>query len=272
MDSISANLRYWLVEHPLVSEFEWKENETWGASPQFLLTIVLTYLSLTLILSLALLSPKSTAKPPSTSTPLRLISTLHNLILVLLSLLMAVGCTLSTISQMPNLRWIFCFPPNQTPPRGPVFFWAYVFYFSKILEFVDTLLIILSKDTRRLSFLHVYHHAVVLVMCYLWLHTVQSLVSVALVTNCAVHTLMYAYYMMCAIGKRPRWKRIVTDCQIVQFVFSFGVSGVMLWFHFSGGGGCSGIWGWIFNAVFNASLLGLFTSFHTKNYAGKKKD
>ncbi|KAF5200499.1 Elongation of very long chain fatty acids protein [Thalictrum thalictroides] len=172
---------------------------------------------------------------------------------------------------MPNYRWIFCFPPNQTPPRGPVFFWAYVFYLSKLLEFVDTLLIILSKDTRRLSFLHVYHHAVVVIMCYLWLHTSQSLIPVALVTNASVHTLMYAYYMMCTLGKRPPWKRLVTDCQIVQFMFSFGVSVVMLWFHFTGTG-CSGIWGWVFNAVFNASLLALFTSFHINNYANRNKD
>lgn len=93
---------------------------------------------------------------------------------------------------------------------------------------------------------------------------------VALVTNATVHVLMYAYYLSCALGRRPWWKRLVTDCQIVQFVFSFLVSGVMLYYHFSGVG-CSGIWGWCFNAVFNASLLALFLNFHFKNYAKKNK-
>ncbi|PIA47315.1 hypothetical protein AQUCO_01400170v1 [Aquilegia coerulea] len=271
MEFILANMRYWLIEHPLISQFEWKQGQTLGASTQFLLTTVLTYLSLTFILYTTLIPTKSTAKTSSTSSTLRLISTIHNLILVILSFIMAVGCTISTISQMPNYRWIFCFPSNQTPPRGPVFFWAYVFYLSKLLEFVDTLLIILSKDTRRLSFLHVYHHAVVIIICYLWLHASQSLTPLAVVTNATVHTLMYAYYMMCTLGKRPPWKRVVTDCQIVQFKLSFGVLVVMLWFHFTGNG-CSGAWGWVFNAVFNASLLALFTSFHTKNYATRGKD
>ncbi|XP_043712173.1 elongation of fatty acids protein 3-like [Telopea speciosissima] len=268
MDWIDSNLRRWLVEHPKVSKFEWKEGQTWGASSQFLASTVLIYLSLT-----ALLHLKSTSVTSSTSPTLpflRLISAVHNLILLNLSLIMAVGCTLSTVSQMDNIRWIFCFPTN-TPPSGPIFFWAYVFYLSKILEFIDTILILLSPSTnRRLTFLHVYHHAVVVVMCYLWLHTSQSLVPVALVTNASVHTVMYGYYMLCSLGRRPRWKRLVTDFQIFQFVFSFGISMVMLWFHFNGFG-CSGIWGWCFNAVFNASLLALFVDFHSKNYAGRRR-
>ncbi|KAI3983893.1 hypothetical protein MKX01_011601 [Papaver californicum] len=274
---IYQELHYWLVDQPMISEFRWKEGETFGGSTQFLVTAVITYLSLTTIIHFIILPSKSTAQNSSTSSSspkspniLRFVSAIHSLILLNLSFIMAFGCILSTSSQMLNARWIFCFPPNKTPPNGPVFFWAYVFYLSKILEFVDTLLILFNRGNRRLTFLHVYHHAVVVVMCYVWLHTSQSLLPVALVTNALVHTLMYAYYMLCALGKRPPWKRIVTDCQIVQFMFSFGVSIVMLWFHFIGNEGCSGIWGWVFNAVFNASLLALFTDFHTKNYDKKK--
>lgn len=73
-------------------------------------------------------------------------------------------------------------------------------------------------------------------------------------------------------------RRNVADCQIVQFVFSFGLSGWMLREHLFGSG-CTGIWGWCFNAAFNASLLALFSNFHSKNYVkkptredGKKSD
>ncbi|CAI0381715.1 unnamed protein product [Linum tenue] len=44
----------------------------------------------------------------------------------------------------------------------------------------------------------------------------------------------------------------------------------MLYYHFAGGG-CSGMWGWCFNAVFNASLLALFVDFHGKSYAAAAK-
>ena len=56
-------------------------------------------------------------------------------------------------------------------------------------------------------------------MAYLWLATAQSLQHVALMTNAGIHVLMYYYYFMCSIKRPPRWKRLVTSSQIVQFVF-----------------------------------------------------
>ncbi|GAB2279461.1 hypothetical protein Dimus_014100 [Dionaea muscipula] len=270
MERMYGAVKYWLVEHPSVRTFEWKNGETPAASLEFLTLTVTTYLTLTFLL---VRLQSTTALLPS--AVLRPISTLHNLTILLLSLLMTLGCTLSSLTHLPHLHHVFCFPTSVTPPpprRGPIFFWAYVFYLSKILEFVDTLLIIVSGSSiRRLSFLHVYHHATVVVMCYLWLETAQSLFPVALVTNSTVHTIMYSYYLLCGLGIRPSWKRLVTDCQILQFVFSFLVSGVMLYYHFWKKMGCSGIWAWCFNALFNASLLYLFLDFHSKNYTKKMK-
>lgn len=265
MNAIVSALQYWLVSHPTILHFQWTQGQTPGSTPLFVALTVLSYLALTFLLSghlvpLPYLGPRL----------LKPISVLHNLTLLLLSFTMALGCTLSVLTHTrPHLHWIICFPPH-TPPSGPLFFWAYVFYLSKILEFVDTLLIILSNSIQRLTFLHVYHHSTVVIMCYIWLHASQSLFPVALVTNALVHVVMYAYYLLCAMGVRPKWKRLVTDIQIVQFVFSFAVSGRMLYDHFTGSG-CSGIWGWCFNAAFNASLLALFADFHAKSYANRKK-
>lgn len=264
MNPIISTLQFWLVNHPAILHFSWSDGQTPCSTPLFLTLTVVSYLSLTFLLSRHLIPLPSLG--PHLLKP---ISAVHNLTLLLLSLVMAVGCTLSILTHTPHLHWIICFPPH-TRPTGPLFFWAYIFYLSKILEFIDTLLIILSNSTRRLTFLHVYHHATVVIMCYLWLHTRQSLFPVALVTNAVVHVIMYAYYLLCAMGLRPKWKRLVTDLQIVQFVFSFAVSGRMLYYHFTGSG-CSGIWGWCFNAVFNASLLALFVDFHAKSYAHRKE-
>lgn len=44
---------------------------------------------------------------------------------------------------------------HQNPP---IAFILYVFYISKILDFLDTVFIILEKRWKQLSFLHVYHH------------------------------------------------------------------------------------------------------------------
>uniref|UniRef100_A0A7N0TW56 very-long-chain 3-oxoacyl-CoA synthase n=1 Tax=Kalanchoe fedtschenkoi TaxID=63787 RepID=A0A7N0TW56_KALFE len=254
----------YLIYQPQIQNFQWNPATTLGGSPMFLAAAVAGYLSTTFVFS-RLLTP---ALP---SALLRLISAAHNLVLLILSLLMSLGVTLASTSSLPASH-LFCFPAAN-PPRqgGPLFFWAHVYYLSKLLEFVDTLIIILNRTSaRRLTFLHVYHHSAVVVMSYLWLATSMSLFPIALVTNAAVHVLMYGYYLLCAVGIRPGWKRVVTDCQIVQFVFGFAASFVMLFYHFCRGG-CAGIWGWVFNAVFNASLLYLFVDFHKRNYAAKRK-
>ncbi|KAG0499428.1 hypothetical protein HPP92_003666 [Vanilla planifolia] len=256
-------LRRGLVDPPAISSFEWIQNETVASSLPFVTSAVASYLSLTLLLHHGRL-----LVPLPSAFSLRLLSCLHNLLLLVLSAAMAAGCSLAALSQMPSLSWLLCFPPS-TPPRGPVFFWAHVFYLSKIYEFLDTALILLSGDRgrRRLSFLHVYHHAVVVVMSYLWLATRQSLLPVALVTNATVHVAMYGYYLSASLGWRwsRRWKRAVTRLQIAQFVFSFVASVCFLWLHVAGKG-CEGMKGWVFNAVFNASLLALFLDFHSASY------
>jgi hypothetical protein len=43
----------------------------------------------------------------------------------------------------------------EKPIMGNV---LYMFYLSKILDFFDTIFIILGKKWKQLSFLHVYHH------------------------------------------------------------------------------------------------------------------
>ncbi|XP_027339000.1 elongation of fatty acids protein 3-like [Abrus precatorius] len=263
MGVLSA-LEKWFVYNPSILKFSWNPGDTPASSPLFVGVSILMYLSLTLLLSILPLPPI----PPRLLKPF---TALHSLTLAVLSLLMVVGCALTLLTHTPHLRWAICFPPH-TPPTGPLFFWAYIFYLSKILEFLDTLFIILSRSIRRLTFLHVYHHATVLLMSYLWLQTSQSLFPIALLTNASVHVIMYSYYFLSSLGIRPSWKRAVTDCQILQFLFSFAVSALMLRYHFSGSQpGCSGMWAWSFNAVFNASLLALFVNFHLKSYANTRR-
>lgn len=267
--SLLSRARWLLVEHPAVASFRWQPGRTVGATPSFAAAVICGYLAAVLVLR-RLVLPRLPALPPPA---LRALSASHNAVLLALSAAMAAGCALSTAATAPAPRWAwaFCFPPRgATEASGPVFFWAHVFYLSKVYELGDTLLILLAR--RPLTLLHVYHHALVVAMCYLWLATRQSLMPVALVTNAGVHVVMYSYYLSCSVGLRwpGRWKRAVTELQIAQFLFSFAASVVMLWLHFAAGG-CEGMAGWVFNAVFNASLLALFLNFHGAAYKGAAK-
>jgi hypothetical protein len=77
-------------------------------------------------------------------------------------------------------------PFNQTDPN--VGFILYVFYLSKILDFMDTVFIILEKRWKQLSFLHVYHHTsifLVLLSLFILLLTSSSLsVFLVLLAQC----------------------------------------------------------------------------------------
>ena len=61
---------------------------------------------------------------------------------------------------------------NNDYVYGPPGQWWYLFLLSKIPELVDTAFIILRK--RKLIFLHYYHHATVVISCWLWFAEVPS--------------------------------------------------------------------------------------------------
>jgi hypothetical protein len=263
MESTSL-LKRWSSDHPAIQNFQWNRETTWASSPTFVLAAVVGYIAVSQALSALLARRKN-------PVPLGYIPTLHNLFLALGSAAMFMGCLQATIAEVErsprhSADWVLCFPQGIRA-AGPVFFWSYVYYLSKLYELLDTLILILKK--RTLTFLHVFHHATVILMCYFWLQFAQSLQIVALLTNTAVHVIMYTYYFLCSINRPPSWKKVVTNLQIVQFVFSFVASVATLWLHFKGDG-CSGMYAWLFNAFFNVTLLLLFLNFHSKQYGSKK--
>jgi hypothetical protein len=79
---------------------------------------------------------------------------LYNIVQVMLCSYMCIEAGIRAYSAGYTL--LPCNPFNQTNP--PIGFIIYVFYLSKILDFLDTIFIILEKRWGQLSFLHVYHH------------------------------------------------------------------------------------------------------------------
>ncbi|KAF8095705.1 hypothetical protein N665_0324s0003 [Sinapis alba] len=248
--SVYTTLTYWLVHHPYIANFTWIEGETLGSTVFFVSVVVSVFLSATFLLWYATDSLPSLG--PHVLKPIRVV---HSFILCLLSVIMVVGCTLSiTSSQDPKVH-VICFPLD-VKPSGPVFFWAQVYYLSKILQLVDTLVMIVSKSIHLLSFNHVY----------LWLRTRQSMFPAGIVINSTCHAIIYGYYFLRAVNSIPKLKMFVANIQILENFASFGVGfGWMLQHYF--GSGCSGIWGVYFNGVFLASLVACFVY---ENYVTKQ--
>ena len=105
--------------------------------------------------------------------------------------------------------------------------YIWIFHLTKYYEFMDTLIMILRRSFRQITFLHVYHH--VSVVIYTWLvlynHPGGDYYLGSLL-NSWVHMWMYVYYLMASmLSKENRkkylwWSRYLTKMQIIQFVIN----------------------------------------------------
>lgn len=118
-----------------------------------------------------------------------------------------------------------CSDMEKADGRMPLL--LYVFYLSKLLDFLDTVFIIMHKKDKQLSFLHLYHHCTI--FSIYWINAnvnYQGNIWYTIVANGAVHTVMYAYYFVSMLKDNvPALKPIlaasrpfITSMQLVQFV------------------------------------------------------
>lgn len=98
-------------------------------------------------------------------------------------------------------------------------------YNNKYLELLDTVFMIARKKTQQLSFLHVYHHALLIwawwYVCYLMASNDCIDAYFGAACNSFIHIVMYSYYLMSALGVPCPWKRYITQAQMAQFVIVF---------------------------------------------------
>ncbi|KAJ1328432.1 hypothetical protein BSLG_010164 [Batrachochytrium salamandrivorans] len=108
----------------------------------------------------------------------------------------------------------------------------WLFYFSKLPEFIDTFIMVLKKNFHQISFLHVYHHGSILAVQWLvvlWAPGGESALSTIL--NSSVHVVMYGYYLCMALG----WKSVsfikpfITLFQMTQFCYLL-TQGIVCWY------------------------------------------
>ena len=221
--------------------------------------------------SLAVRGPSPWQVGKKDSALIKFAMCVHNAFLCLLSAVMCGGAGYEAFlrSQKDGARWLFCEEIGRKPDGG-VYFWSYIYYLSKYIEFVDTLFKVLKR--KPLDFLHVYHHAVVALMCFNWMNHSQSLQTMGLMFNALVHVIMYFYFALTVYMPPPWWKRYITTFQIIQFQSSFVLALPFFYLQFKdtyldGGPGCQGATAVYFNAAFNLSLLALFIAFSRKTYS-----
>ncbi|KAF2070079.1 hypothetical protein CYY_008605 [Polysphondylium violaceum] len=198
---------------------------------------------------------------------LKYVTIIHNAILCLWSLAMCVGIVYEYMKRISSEGPLFTF--CETSPgfnQGTSYYWSYIFYISKFYELLDTVIIVLKK--KPLIFLHVYHHCVVVWLCWFFLYSGWSLQLLVVFLNTFVHVFMYYFYFQCARGKTVWWKKYITMIQIIQFV-CLGIAGVL---HIGAINtiGCQTDYLAFASAYsINFSFLFLFSQFFVKSYSTK---
>ncbi|XP_059061435.1 elongation of very long chain fatty acids protein 4-like [Achroia grisella] len=98
----------------------------------------------------------------------------------------------------------------------------YLYFLAKLSELLDTVFFVLRKKQNQVSFLHIYHHSIMLWLTWLTLKFEPTYSTTFLGTlNTFVHIIMYTYYGLSAfpsIAKFLWWKKYITLLQLTQFV------------------------------------------------------
>ncbi|KYQ90138.1 steroid isomerase [Tieghemostelium lacteum] len=192
-------------------------------------------------------------------------SIVHNLNLILLSGSMLIGVLEAAYrqSQSQGTFSLFC---EQSPNavQGRIGFWIYIFYLSKYVELIDTVILALKK--RSIIFLHVFHHMIMVPLTHLWLKE-QWLSGSWWCTfvNSFIHVIMYYYYLQTTLGNQCWFKKYITTSQIVQFLT--GTVVVTYWLIIRKSYNCQGglIPGVVSNLI-NTSFILLFSKFYIDSY------
>ncbi|XP_077209312.1 very long chain fatty acid elongase 2 [Paroedura picta] len=187
----------------------------------------------------------------------------YNLGVTMLSFYMLVELILATWEGGYNLQCQNLTSAGEADIRVAKVLWWY--YFSKVIEFADTIFFVLRKKNNQITFLHVYHHATMFNIwwCVMnWIPCGQSFFGPTL--NSFIHVLMYSYYGLSVIPSMHKylwWKKYLTQAQLIQFLLTIThtLSAVVkpCGFPF----GCL-----IFQSSYMATLVILFVNFYVKTY------
>ncbi|EDS39482.1 elongase [Culex quinquefasciatus] len=100
---------------------------------------------------------------------------------------------------------------------------AYCYILLKLADLFDTVFFVLRKKQSHVSFLHVYHHAVMVLVPFIFMRNYPTgHCSMLGLLNTYVHAAMYFYFFMTVYRpeqvKDVRWKKYLTMMQMGQFV------------------------------------------------------
>ncbi|KAK3595556.1 hypothetical protein CHS0354_021667 [Potamilus streckersoni] len=149
---------------------------------------------------------------------------------------------------------------------------CWLFFISKYVELSDTVFFILRKKNSQVTFLHVFHHGALPIFWWFGVKIVPGgFGTFHTMVNAFVHTVMYFYYGVSALGPRYRkylwWKRYITILQLTQFFIVTLHNSQLLFVH------CDNYPVIFAIAIqgFTSSVAILFLNFYIKTYISNRQ-
>mmetsp|Transcript_24371 Transcript_24371/g.75235 ORF Transcript_24371/g.75235 Transcript_24371/m.75235 type:complete len:274 (+) Transcript_24371:104-925(+) len=150
---------------------------------------------------------------PGKGVKLYSLAFLYNIVQMMLCSYM---CVEASLVAARNGYALVCNDFDAKNPAMAKVLW--LFYMSKVLDFMDTFFIVCGKKWKQLSFLHVYHHFSIFLVYWLNLHVnYDGDVYLTIALNGFIHTVMYTYYFVSMHTRDIWWKRFLTQAQLLQF-------------------------------------------------------
>lgn len=217
-------------------------------------------------------------KEPFTLT---LYSQIHNLCMVAISLYM--GLEYGRRVFVDNLT-IYGNEVGSDDSYLPHSRMQWIFLLSKVPEFNDTFIMILKKNFRQVSVLHLYHHGSIFLFCLLAMYKIPGGDCwLAAFINSWIHVIMYSYYFCAPLAKTTRnplirlvvsMKKFITIGQLIQFLVVFSRDCYVLYrfyiakdLEWKFGYGPIGMY-WT-ELVYMMTMVGLFANFYVNSYSAK---
>ncbi|XP_038210396.1 elongation of very long chain fatty acids protein 4-like isoform X1 [Zerene cesonia] len=107
--------------------------------------------------------------------------------------------------------------------REQILFDIWIYFAAKVTELLDTVFFVLRKKDSQVTFLHLYHHSIMMFGTWMYLKYWPSYTLYFIgFLNALVHVFMYTYYGLAALGPKVAkyifWKKYMTRLQLIQFV------------------------------------------------------
>ena len=155
-------------------------------------------------------------------------------------------------------------PVDRSATGYRMAFLIWVHYNNKYVELLDTMFMIARKKEEQLSFLHVWHH--ILILWSWWLvckFAPGGDVYFGALANSLIHVFMYGYYLMRLCKIPCPFKKYLTQMQLIQFVVCFVHACYVMY--------CGTIQLWLccVQMFVMLNMLVLFGQFYLKSYNNK---